>query len=59
MRHGGSPKPGNRKRGLDVEAAEGMEEVQNRETGDVDWTLEQREAWKKSKTGKSGMWIGR
>lgn len=37
---------------MDVEAAEGMEEVKNREAGEVNWTLEQRKARKKSKNGK-------
>ena len=44
---------------MDVRVAEGTEEVQNRETGDVDWTLKQREARRKSKTGKPEEWIGR
>jgi hypothetical protein len=52
VRHGGSPKSGVRERGLDVRAAKGKEEVQNREAGEVNWTLEQRKARKKSKTGK-------
>ena len=59
MRHGRSPKPGSRRSGLDVEAERGKEEVQNREAGDVDWTLKQSEARKKSKTGKQEAWIGR
>ena len=42
---------------MDVEAAEGMEEVKNREAGEVNWTLEQRKARKKSKTGKPEMRI--
>ena len=37
---------------MDVEAERGTEEVQNREAGGVDWTLEQWKARKKSKTGK-------
>lgn len=52
MRQGRSPKPGSRRSGLDVRAAKGTEEVKNREAGEVNWTLEQRKARKKSKTGK-------
>lgn len=59
MRHGGSPKPGSRKRELDVRAEKGTDEVQNCEAGSVNWTLEQSETRKKSKTGKLGTWIGR
>ena len=44
---------------MDVETERGKEEVQNREAGDVDWTLKQSEARKKSKTGKLEAWIGR
>ena len=44
---------------MDVRAAEGTEEVQKREVGDVDWTLEQWKARRKSKTGKPEVRIGR
>ena len=58
MRHGGSPKSGSRRRGLDVRAERGTEKVQNREAGSMDWTLKQSKARKKSKTGKSEAEIG-
>ncbi len=45
--------------GLDVEVVEGTEEVQNREARSENWTLEQRKARKKSKTGKLEARIGR
>ena len=44
---------------MDVKAAEGTEEVQNREVRSENWTLEQRKAQKKYKTGKLEAWIGR
>ena len=59
MRHGGSPKSGSRRSRLDVRATEGTEEVQNREAGSENWTLKQRKARKKSKTGKLEAGIGR
>ena len=50
---------GSHKRELDVRAERGTEEVPNWEARGVDWTLEQRKARKKSKTGKLETWIGR
>ena len=50
---------GSRKRELDVRAESGTDEVQNWEAGSGNWTLEQSEARKKSKTGKPEEWIGR
>ena len=44
---------------MDVRAESGTDEVQNWEAGSGNWTLEQSEAWKKSKTGKPEEWIGR
>ena len=44
---------------MDVRAVEDTEEVQNWEVGNVDWTLEQWKARRKSKTGKPEEWIGR
>ena len=50
--------PLHRKRELDVRAEKGTDEVQNREAGNMDWTLEQSETRMKSKTGKPEEQIG-
>ena len=59
MSHGGSPKGARKSGGLDVEVVEGTEEVQKERERAVDWTLKQRKARKKSKTGKPEARIGR
>lgn len=43
---------------MDVRAEKGTDEVQNREAGNMDWTLEQSETRMKSKTGKPEEQIG-
>lgn len=45
--------------GLDVEAEECTEEVQKERKRVVDWTLKQRNTWRKSKRSKKERWIGR
>ena len=57
--HGGSPKGMEKSGGLDVEAEECTEEVQKERKRVVDWTLKQRNTWRKSKRSKKERWIGR